>query len=115
MAQTKNIVIQITNDSYGGDYGGLGEILMKSYIYALTEIEPYPKTVIFINKGAKLTAADSPVLDSLKQLETAGVEILTCGTCINFFDLNETPDVGSVTNMYVIVEKLNNAENTIVI
>ena len=115
MKNKKNLVIQITGDSYGNESDDLGKTLMKAYIYALTEIKPYPETIFFINRGAHLTAAGSPVLESLNILETAGVEILTCGTCINFFGLSETPEVGFVTNMYTIVEKLNNANNTIII
>jgi hypothetical protein len=70
---------------------------------------------MFINRGAFLTAEGSSVLDSLKILEAEGVEILTCGACINFFSLNTSPEVGSVTNMYVLVEKLNNAKNAVII
>jgi len=109
------LVIQITSNSYGSESEGLGENLMKAYIYALTEAEPLPKTLIFINKGAFLTAEGTPVLDSLKILEAKGVEILTCGACINFFSLDSSPEVGSVANMYVIVEKLNNARNAIIV
>ena len=112
---TENLVIQITSDSYGSNSEGLGENLMKSYIYALTETTPLPKTLLFINKGAFLTAKNSPVLESLRQLVAEGTEILTCGTCINFFSLSDTPEVGAVTNMYRIVEKLNNAGNAVVI
>jgi len=112
---TGNLVIQVTSNSYGDESEGLGENLMKMYIYALTEVAPKPKSLLFINKGAFLTADGSPVLDSLKALEAEGVEILTCGACINFFSLDETPAVGGVTNMYVMVEKLNNANNAIVV
>jgi len=110
-----NLVIQVTSNSYGSESEGLGESLMKAYIYALTEATPRPKTLLFINTGAFLTADGSSVLDSLKILETEGVEILTCGACINFFSLDETPEVGGVTNMYVMVERLNNASNAIII
>ena len=110
-----DLVIQITTNTYGSQAEGLGESLMKAYIYALTEAVPMPKTLLFINKGAFLTADGSPVLDSLRSLEGEGVEILTCGACINFFNLNDAPEVGSVTNMYVMVEKLNNAKNALVI
>ena len=110
-----NLVIQVTTNTYGSESEGLGENLMKMYIYALTEATPLPKTLLFINKGAFLTADGSPVLDSLKVLEAAGVEILTCGACINFYSLNTLPEVGGVTNMYVMVEKLNNAKNAVVI
>jgi selenium metabolism protein YedF len=110
-----NLVIQITTNTYGKESEGLGESLMKAYIFALTETTPYPKSLMFINKGAFLTAKDSPVLDSLEKLEAEGVEILTCGTCIVFFNLNKAPVVGTVTNMYEMAEKLNNADNAIVI
>jgi len=112
---TGDLVIQIKTNSYGPESEGLGENLMKMYIYALTEAVPKPKTLLFMNKGAFLTADGSPVLDSLKTLEAGGVEILTCGACINFFSLNETPEIGGVTNMYAMVEKLNNASNAIVV
>ena len=109
------LVIQVTSNSYGSESEGLGESLMKAYIYALAEAKPLPKTLMFINKGAFLTSDGSPVLDSLKNLEAEGVEILTCGACINFFGLDESPEVGDVTNMYVMVEKLNNAKNAIIV
>ena len=112
---TGNLVIQIKTDSYGDASEGLGENLMKMYIYSLTEAVPKPKTLLFMNKGAFLTAEGSPVLDSLKTLEAEGVEILTCGACINFFSLDETPEIGGVTNMYVMVEKLNNANNAVIV
>ena len=111
----KQLVIQITTDSYGNESGGLGENLMKAYIFALTETKPHPQTILFINRGAFLTAENSPVLDSLKQLEANGVEILTCGTCVNFLNLSMPPEVGTITNMYAIVEKMNSADKTIVI
>ena len=111
----ENLVIQITNDSYGSKSDGLGENLMKAYIFTLTETSPRPKTILFINRGALLTTDGSPVLDSLKALEADGVEILTCGTCIDFFNLSPPPAAGTITNMQTIAKKLNNADNTIVI
>lgn len=108
-------VIQVRSNCYGAESEGLGESLMKAYIYALTEMSPLPKTVMFVNQGAFLTTEGSEVLDSLKQLEAEGVEILTCGACINFFGLDETPQVGGVTNMYVMAEKLSNARNAVIV
>jgi len=115
MKQFENLVIQITSDSYGSESEGLGENLMKAYVYALTETIPRPKAVLFINRGAFLTAVGSPVLDSLKKLESEGVEIQTCGTCIDFFSLSIEPEVGTVTNMYAMVKRLNRVEKTIIV
>ena len=108
-----NIVIVITSDTLGHGDDVLGRTLMKSYIYSLTEVEQKPKVLIFINAGVKLTTEGSDVLESLKVLEEQGVEILSCGTCLNFYNLSDKLKIGSVSNMYTIVEKMHKATNTI--
>ncbi len=87
----------------------LGATLMKGFIYAVSQLEELPKTMLFYNGGAKLTVEGSASLEDLKSLQAQGVEILTCGTCLNFYGLSEKLAVGEVTNMYAIVEKLNGA------
>ncbi|TDT50477.1 sulfurtransferase-like selenium metabolism protein YedF [Fonticella tunisiensis] len=109
----KRPVILIGSNVLGKGDDRLGSALMKSYIYALTESDVMPSTMIFINSGVKLTTEGSEVIDSLKTLESQGVEILSCGTCLDFYGLKEKLLIGSITNMYTIVEKMNNAPNTI--
>ena len=87
----------------------LGRILMKGFVYALTQLEELPETVLLYNGGARLSAEGSSSLEDLKTLEAQGVEILTCGTCLNFYELTEKLSVGSVTNMYEITEKMAGA------
>lgn len=106
-------VIIITSDKFGTGDDKLGAALMKSYIYALTESDVKPKSLLFLNSGVKLTTEGSDVIDSLKSLEGAGVEIMSCGTCLDFYDLKEKLEAGTVTNMYTIVEKMNGSSNTI--
>ncbi len=84
----------------------LQEILIRGFLHALNEVDPLPDTIIFINTGVKLTVEGSPVLEDLRALEEKGVEILICGTCLNYFGLAEKVAVGSVSNMYSIAEKL---------
>ena len=83
------------------------------FIYALTEQDVLPQTILFYNGGAKLTCEESPTLEDLKSLEAQGVEILTCGTCLNHYGLTDKLQVGSVTNMYVIAEKMTQAGNIV--
>ena len=83
----------------------LGRTLMKGFIYALTEQDQLPETILLYNNGAKLSVEGADSLADLKLLESQGVEILTCGTCLNHYGLSEKLGVGSVTNMYVIAEK----------
>lgn len=109
----KSIVIVIGNDKLGLGDDKLGAALMKSYVYALTESENKPNTLLFLNGGVRLTTEGSDVIESLKVLENLGTEIMSCGTCLDFYGLKEKLLIGSVSNMYTIVEKMNGATNTI--
>lgn len=112
-AGTGELTIVISTNKLGVGSDDLGENLMKSYLYALTESAVKPKTLIFMNGGVFLTVNDSPVLESLEMLEMAGVEIISCGACLNFFGLQDQVAIGSVSNMYNFVVKMNEAQNTI--
>lgn len=111
--QDKNLVVMITSDKFGTGEDKLGAALMKSYLYALSENAQKPEKMFFINSGVKLTSEGTEVLESLNALETAGVEIYSCGTCLDFYGLKEKLLIGEVTNMYSIVESTNSASNTI--
>ena len=106
-------VVAIGSDKMGIGSEELGKTLLKAFVFALTQQDQLPKTVLFYNGGASLTCEGSPMLEDLKALEAQGVEILTCGTCLNFYGLTEKLAVGGVTNMYAIVEKLTQAGNVV--
>lgn len=108
-----DLVVAIGTDVMGGGDDELGHTLMKGFIYAVSQLEKLPKTVIFYNGGAKLTVEGAVSVEDLKSMEAQGVEILTCGTCLNFYGLTDKLAVGSVTNMYTIVEKLSGASKVI--
>ena len=108
-----NTVIAIASDCMGSGDDKLGATLMKGFIYAVSQQEELPSAMLFYNSGAKLTAEGAVTVEDLKSLEAQGVEILTCGTCANFFGLEGKQAVGSITNMYVIVEKLTAADKVI--
>lgn len=110
-----DFTIAIGSRYYGTGDDKLGEILMKSFIYTVTETEPLPKTIVFYNSGVYLTVKDSPVLDDIKVLAENGVEIISCGTCLDFFGLKEDLGVGEISNMYTIYEAIKNAGRNMVI
>lgn len=111
--QRGNTVIAIASECMGNGDDQLGATLMKGFIYAVSQQEELPSAMLFYNSGAKLTAEGAVSVEDLKNLEAQGVEILTCGTCANFFGLEGKQAVGSITNMYVIVEKLTAADKVI--
>ena len=100
-----NTVVVVSADHMGEGDEALGKILLKGFLFALTQQETLPKTILFYNGGAFVTCEGSASLEDLQKLAEQGVEILTCGTCLNHYGLTEKLQVGGVTNMYVIVEK----------
>lgn len=89
----------------------LGKILMKGFIYTLTQVEPYPETIVFINSGVKLACESSDSIDDLSKLLQAGTKIVSCGTCLDFYLLKDKLKVGEISNMYDIVEIISGSNN----
>lgn len=107
------LVVAVDTDAMGRGSEELGKVLLKGFLYAVSQLPDPPKTVLFYNGGARLTCHGSASLEDLKSLEARGVEILTCGTCLNHYGLTDQLAVGGVTNMYAIVEKLAGAGKVI--
>jgi selenium metabolism protein YedF len=107
------LVLVIASDTMGRGEGELGAILIRSFFHTLGEVEPSPQTTLFFNTGVKLACEGSPVLDDLCALETRGVEMLVCGTCLGYFELKEKLAVGQVSNMYDIAEHMLRAGKVI--
>lgn len=105
--------IVITSNLFGSGNDKLGETLMKVYINTLAETEILPGNLIFINGGVKLTCAGSDVLDSLISMQEKGVNIISCGACLDFYNLKEELKAGGIGNMYQIIDLMNKSGNTI--
>jgi len=111
---TTGIVLLLASDILGrGDNLELGNLLMQSFLHTVSGLRVRPETTIFINNGVRLVTGDSPVLGELRQLESQGVEILACGTCLSRLQLADKVAVGQVSNMYTIADTLLRAEKVI--
>lgn len=111
----KDMTIAFSSDTMGEGSDGLGKILMNSLMYTITETEPLPRTLIFYNGGVHLTCEGSEVLEDLKTLEDQGVEIISCGTCLDYLELEDKLEIGDVSNMYTIYENLKDPIKTVII
>lgn len=105
----KGMVVVLSSNQMGQGDEVLGKLLMKGFVFALTQQDMLPETILLYNSGAFLSCEGSDNLEDLKTLEAQGVEILTCGTCLNHYGIAEKRQVGGVTNMYEIVEKMTKA------
>lgn len=107
------VVVAVGSAEMGNGDPRLGRILMKSFLYSLTQLDELPQTVLFFNGGVRMTTEGSESLEDLKALESQGVEILSCGTCLDFYGLKDKLLVGGITNMYVIAQTMAGAGNVV--
>lgn len=111
--RTNNTIIFINADALGRGSEELGRLLIKTFLHTVNDGSELPSKIIFMNSGVKLVTEDSESLDDLRSLEEKGVELLTCGTCLDYFDLKEKVAVSKVSNMYEILSSFLQAERVI--
>lgn len=112
-AKTFAPVILIASDSLGSGSDELGRLLMKNFIITLLELQDQPEKILFLNSGVLLTTEGSELLEPLCRLSAAGVEILSCGVCLDYYGIREKLSAGVVTNMYTIAESLLSSGNSV--
>jgi selenium metabolism protein YedF len=112
-SRRKGMLVVLSGNVMGTGDAKLGTSLMKAFVFALTKQDQLPDTILCYNSGAYLTCEGADTLEDLKLLESEGVTILTCGTCLDFYGLKEKLAVGGVTNMYDIVERMESAAQII--
>ena len=112
-SRRKGMLVVLSGNTMGTGDAKLGTSLMKAFVFALTKQDQLPDTILCYNSGAYLTCEGADTLEDLKLLESEGVTVLTCGTCLDFYGLKEKLAVGGVTNMYDIVERMENAAQII--
>jgi selenium metabolism protein YedF len=100
------LTVFISSEYLGRGPEELGAILMKGYLFALAESEKPPKRIVLMNSGVRLVVEGSPSLENLRRLKASGVEIVACGTCLDYFKVKEKLAVGRISNMYEISEFL---------
>lgn len=95
-----------------GDYE-LGRSLARMYFYTISQGKDIPQSILFMNNGVKLPTLDDQVVTHLKVLAERGVEILVCGTCLDYYRLKDQLKIGELSNMYDITERMAAATKVI--
>ncbi|OEF95930.1 sulfurtransferase-like selenium metabolism protein YedF [Desulfuribacillus alkaliarsenatis] len=109
----KNYVVLITSKTLGDGAVELGEKLMSNYLIALSEGEVLPSHILLINTGVELVKQGEKTVNSIKMLADNGVTVLTCGTCLDYYQLKEQLAVGQVSNIYSFRDIMADADNVI--
>ena len=106
---SNSFVVAISANTMGNGSEELGKILVKAFIYSLTELPVPPDVLVFFNSGVCLTSDESNTIDDLKALENKGTKILICGTCVSYYGLQDQLAVGTVSNMSEITQTMASA------
>ena len=108
-----NVVVLVASDKFGQGADELGNILMRAFIKTVREVVPQPRTIVLVNTGVKLAVAGSELLSDLELLVNQGVQMLACGTCLDYFSLKDKLAVGKVSNMFDIATALLSADRVV--
>jgi len=111
--KAKKVVVYINSQLMGSGDEHLGAFLMKAFLKTLLDLETQPSRLILVNSGVQLASENSKVLETLQQLSEKGVEIVCCGTCIDFYELKGKIKIGRISNMYEIIESMLEADRVI--
>ncbi len=106
-------LVFVTSHTLGDGAEELGEKLMSNYMIALSEGQNLPAHIFFMNSGVQLVQEGSKVLGALEKLAEAGVKILACGTCLDYYQLKEKLAVGEISNIYTLRDLFASASKVI--
>lgn len=112
-SKPKNWALFVGKDFIGDGSYELGNSLMTMFFYTLSESADVPRYILFMNSGVKLAVENDQVIEHLHTLQEKGAEILVCGTCLKFFEMADKLQIGSVSNMYDISERMHMADKVI--
>ena len=107
------LVIVVPADTMGRGNDPLGGVLMRAYVKTIKHLSPLPAKIFFYNTGVKITATESDLIAPLRKLAAQGVEIYSCGTCLDFLNLKDALLVGQVTNMFEIMDAMAQASKVV--
>ncbi|MDY6794724.1 MAG: sulfurtransferase-like selenium metabolism protein YedF [Actinomycetota bacterium] len=109
----KRTVVVLSEDIMGRGSEELGKILIKAFLNTLAENDPPPWRMVLFNRGVMLAIEGEDTVEPLVNLDKMGVEILVCGTCLDFFGLKDKVAVGTVSNMYDILTTMLMGTNSV--
>ncbi len=113
MKKNENTLIQVNQIGMGQGNDELGLKLIGNYFKILVEDKHLPRFIVFYNSGVKLICQGSPAIEVLKKIESMGVQLLACKTCLDFYQLTDKLEVGVAGTMHDIVSLQANADKVI--
>ncbi len=109
------LAVFVTGKTLGRNDAELGEVLIKAFLGTLSKLTLKPAVIAFMNEGVKLALPESSACEHIKDLEKLGTKVLVCGTCTTHFNITDKVAVGTISNMFEIMEMLTSADKILTI
>ncbi|MEJ2109027.1 MAG: sulfurtransferase-like selenium metabolism protein YedF [Acidobacteriota bacterium] len=113
MAVDTTLLLVLKSSMLGDGEPDLGEKLLRAFLTQLLESGSIPARIICMNTGIFLTTQGSPLQDLMEQFYSLGSEILSCGTCLEYYGRSDQLIVGKPTNMRDTVQSLLNFQKVL--
>jgi selenium metabolism protein YedF len=104
-----HFVVFFSKDRIGEGSDELGHALIGAMLNTFKSTEHLPQKMIFMNSGINLVVNGSLFLPQMKELSEKGIDLIACGTCLDYFGKMEELAVGRVSNMHDILESLRHS------
>ena len=114
----KDAAILVTKPGLGttpAEESTFGIELMEKFLHTLEGLPDKPKAICFYTEGVKLTAQGSAVELGLKLLDSEGVRLVACQTCLDHYGVEDRIAAVEVVGMNDIVAILAEASKVITI
>lgn len=105
-------VIVLNKTQMGNGDAELGEKILGACIRKLVKFDGI-EAIVFYNAGVKLCTRDSFLAPDLGQLLERGIEIMPCGTCVEYYGLGDRMIVDRLSNMDEILATIAAAEKVV--
>jgi selenium metabolism protein YedF len=109
----KKTVLLCASDKMGDGAPELGKLLLKNFLITLLETTETPEAIYLVNSGVKLVCTGAETVEIFEKLACRGVDIASCGLCLDFYKVKEQLQIGRITNMLEITEAQLDAERII--
>lgn len=106
-------ILLVTSDRLGDGDDELGRLLMRNFIHTLLETVERPDRILFLNSGVLLTVQGAETIEALSALADLGVNLASCGVCLDFYKKKDQLAVGKTTNMFSTAEQLLGAASVV--
>ena len=117
MMDTSKAIVIIFKSNGMGETGEqpLKDKLTKTFLTLTRQNPDLPRALCFYTEGVRLACEGSPVLEELHALEAAGVHLILCQTCLDYFSLKDKVKVGIVGGMADIMAAMWQADTVVTV